>query len=296
MTREAGSGAKRRQIANYMDSFPEEFEVLEDELGSDEPSIKLQTKTRIISLSCDARGKVIEDFTMRPGAGSKEDFLKKQEAYHAISQYYNDYYTGAKIVKKSFEEGMLKIELETRTVTLTYDKDNKSVEEKDRARRAPKEFQQMSLFDLPKNSKQEDDSQKAKKQTADTKAPASKASAKSKNAAASKKASGADKPEVAKVSNKSTGAGKPEAAKASSKNQPATSSAGASKSSDGTAVKIAAPRDKKYDRWSDGTIVKNICNNKKYKVKKDEGNIIEVFDTEHGYLIMARSDLVLSDL
>lgn len=241
MTREAGSAAKRRQIANHMDSFPEEFEVIEDELGSSEPSIKLQTKTRIISLSCDERGKVVEDFTMRPGAGSKEDFLKKQEAYNAISQYYNDYYTGAKIVKKSFEEGLLKIELETRTVTLTYDAANKSVEEKDRARRAPKEFQQMSLFDLPKKSKS---------------------------------AEKADKPEIKE-----------------SVATPAQDKDSAKKNS----VKIATPRDKKYDRWSDGTIVKNICNNKEYKVKKDEGNIIEVFDSEHGYLIMARADLVLSD-
>ena len=54
-------------------------------------------------------------------------------------------------------------------------------------------------------------------------------------------------------------------------------------------------KEKKYNRWSDGTIVKNICNNKEYSVKRDEGNIIEVFDKEHGYLIMARSDLVLSD-
>ncbi|SFI30974.1 hypothetical protein SAMN04487830_14018 [Pseudobutyrivibrio sp. OR37] len=46
-----------------------------------------------------------------------------------------------------------------------------------------------------------------------------------------------------------------------------------------------------HEKWADGTIVKNICNNKEYTVKNDEGNIIEVFDKDKGYLIMARSDL-----
>ena len=45
------------------------------------------------------------------------------------------------------------------------------------------------------------------------------------------------------------------------------------------------------DKWVDGTIVINICNNKEYTVKNDGGDLIEVFDKERGYLIMARSDL-----
>ncbi|SEB05385.1 hypothetical protein SAMN02910384_03228 [Pseudobutyrivibrio sp. ACV-2] len=45
------------------------------------------------------------------------------------------------------------------------------------------------------------------------------------------------------------------------------------------------------EKWVDGSIVKNICNNKEYTVKNDNGNIIEVFDKDRGYLIMARSDL-----
>ena len=45
------------------------------------------------------------------------------------------------------------------------------------------------------------------------------------------------------------------------------------------------------EKWADGSIVKNICNNKEYTVKNDDGNIIEVFDKDRGYLIMARSDL-----
>ena len=44
-------------------------------------------------------------------------------------------------------------------------------------------------------------------------------------------------------------------------------------------------------KWVDGTIVINICNNKEYTVKNDGGDLIEVFDKDRGYLIMARSDL-----
>ncbi len=48
---------------------------------------------------------------------------------------------------------------------------------------------------------------------------------------------------------------------------------------------------KDTSKWADGTIVINICNNKEYTVKNDGGDLIEVFDKERGYLIMARSDL-----
>jgi len=229
---------QRKRIASFMASMPEEFEVLEDMLGEDSPSIQLQTKTRILTLSCDEHGKVVEDFKMREGAGSKEDYLKKEEAYKAVSSYYNDYYTGAKVSKNSFEEGIIKIELSDRVVTLSYDAKNKLVEEKDRARRTPKprpsieeelasltkeekEFEQMSIFDIP-----------------------------------------AESPLAEK---------KPE-----------------QKPTVNAEVDIY---EKNYDRWVDGTIVKNICNNKKYKVRKDQGNIIEVYDPDHGYLIMARADL-----
>ena len=45
------------------------------------------------------------------------------------------------------------------------------------------------------------------------------------------------------------------------------------------------------ERWPEGSIVKNICNNKEYTLKKDEGDIAEVFDKERGYLIMTKADL-----
>lgn len=132
----------------------------------------------------------------------------KKEAFDAINAYYNDYYTGAKILDSSFDEGILKIDLENRTVTLSYDFESKLVEEKDRSKRKSNlkedNYEQISLFDLPKK-----------------------------------------------------------------KSDPAS------------------------DKWKDGMMVINICNQKEYTVKKDEGNIIEVFDKEYGYIVMARSDLRL---
>ena len=224
MNKGLGAASKRNRIANYMDALPEEFEVVDDNLGEEDPSIKLQTKTRVITLSCDSRGNVQEEFQMREGAGSKEDYLVKQEAYNAIQAYYNDYYTGAKLVKNSFDEGELKIELEGRVVTLTYDSLTKSVEEKDRVKRKVKEKQPKQKATREKNT---------------------------------------DETEFKQLSLFDI---------------------------------VEAPIESGYEKWADGIIVKNICNNKKYKVKHDNGNIIEVFDNDHGYLIMARADLKIVDM
>ena len=54
--------------------------------------------------------------------------------------------------------------------------------------------------------------------------------------------------------------------------------------------------DKTYKKILEGTVVTNVCNNKQYKVKKDIGNIIEVFDKDYGYLMMARADLKIENI
>lgn len=262
MTKGLSQAAKRNRIANYMASLPEEFEVLEDNLIEAEPVIELQTKSRIIKLSCDEKGNVIEDFSMVEGAGSKEDFLLKQEAYNALRQYYNDYYTGARIKQSSFEDGIIKIELADRTVTLTYDANSKSVEEADRAKRKPKETApkaaekkadtsgQISLFDL--------------QQPEVTKAP---------DVTTAPKVVEEKKPETKTIA-------KPV------EKEP--------KLDVKETVKAMVQDKKEYKKYPEGLEVKNIFNNKIYKVKKDQGNIIEVFDKDYGYLIMARADLEIA--
>ncbi len=251
MGKGVSAAVKRNRIANYMDSLPESFEVLEDMLGENNPSIKLETKSRIIDLSCDEIGHVHEEFSMRPGEGSKEEFLTKQEAYNAITNYYNDYYTGAKIIKKSFDEGILKIDLENRYVTLSYDSINKSVEEKDRAHKPAKPlFEQMEL-PIP----QMESSEPPKKKSS------TKRKAKRDNVAADEKKDDSSEYEQMTLFDMSV-----------------------------------FTEEKTYEKWADGTMVKNICDGKQYRVKKDNGNSIEVFDPEHGYLIMARADLKIVEI
>ncbi len=49
---------------------------------------------------------------------------------------------------------------------------------------------------------------------------------------------------------------------------------------------------KDYEEIKEGSIVTNIYNNKEYKVVKQSAcNIIEVYDKDHGYLTMARTDV-----
>ena len=52
--------------------------------------------------------------------------------------------------------------------------------------------------------------------------------------------------------------------------------------------------DKIDDTWRDGYVVKNTINNKEYLVKHDNGETVEDFAKDYGYLTMAKSDLVFS--
>lgn len=47
------------------------------------------------------------------------------------------------------------------------------------------------------------------------------------------------------------------------------------------------------ENWAEGSIVKNICNNKEYTLKKDQGDIVQVFSKESGYLTMCKADIEL---
>ena len=55
---------------------------------------------------------------------------------------------------------------------------------------------------------------------------------------------------------------------------------------------ISDSKEKMQDgTWKEGTVVKNKYNDKEYIVQAVDGNVVEVSDAAHGYLIMARSDL-----
>lgn len=324
----AGARAKRNHITKYMDTLPEEFETVEDNLDSEEPSIKLQTKTRIITLSCDESGRVIESFRMRRGAGSKDEFLAKQEAYTAIRTYYDNYYTGATIKQSSFDEGYIKIELEEKIVTLTYDTTTKTVEEKDRARRGTKNPR---MLDSGKE-KQIPDEGKTKllpEQLTDSSGPtkifeepfeldmppiypkigdaisisepdpkfAESLSVSTTHHAGTKSLE--EKPKRHRRTKAEMQAAREADAKQEEVLDPNQTTLDqffdkeyiGSKSHEDNDIKIDIS-EKTYDKIPEGTIVRNNYSGKDYKVVKvSNGNTVEVFDKEHGYLTMARADI-----
>lgn len=54
--------------------------------------------------------------------------------------------------------------------------------------------------------------------------------------------------------------------------------------------------DSDFTHWKDGDTVINIYNSKEYSVRNDNGSVVEVFNKDNGYLVMAKSDLQLKEL
>ncbi len=300
MLKELGSRAKRNRIVNYMDTFPEEFEVLADNLDYSDPMIKLQTKTRNIFLKCDNEGHVIEDFRMRPGAGSKEEFLLKQEAYTAVRKYYDDFYTSAKIKQASFDDGFIKLELETKIITLLYDAETKCVEEKERARRGTKQNNSItgeqgtgmtSMLKATTGHIDENELSQIKdelklKETYPNKTidifekPKRHRRTKAELMAAKSGFTPNTNPDVQKLLDQ---------VEANQYEQ-----LDITEFLDGN-NDVDADADfsvRKYEKIPEGAIVKTLYSSREYKVvKTSETNVLEVFDKDHGYLTLARSDI-----
>lgn len=287
MQKGLGTRAKRNRIVNYMDAIPEEFEVLADNLDYSDPMIKLQTKTRNIFLKCDDEGHVIEDFRMRPGAGSKGEFLAKQEAYNAIRKYYDDFYTGAKIKESSFDNSLIKIELETKIITLIYDPETECVEEKERARRGTKKgtsevaSQQLPSDEVSKSGTvvlDELSSDKKTKRHRRTKAEMMASKIMQQGFMPN------TNPEVQKLLDQVD-------AHQYEQTNLIDYLASIEESVEDSIEEINAI-EKVYEKIPEGSIVRNIYSNRDYKVvKASDNNVVEVFDKDHGYLTLARSDI-----
>ena len=89
-----GKRAKKNRIIKHLEQNLEtkEYEVIEDRLSEEDPTIKIQTKDRIVTLFVNAEDLVEEDFRMRRGAGSKSDFIKKQDAFREIEAFIHKTY------------------------------------------------------------------------------------------------------------------------------------------------------------------------------------------------------------
>lgn len=141
MAKEVGLRARKNHLLNYFNEHfaSEEVEILEDFSTEDFPTLKFQTKNRIITLTTDSFGEVSEDFRMRRGAGSKQDFLNKQTAYTALNAYLKSNFPENSIIKtNSFEESVIKIQTDTQIISLLYDFSKNEVYEKTRNRRGTK--------------------------------------------------------------------------------------------------------------------------------------------------------------
>lgn len=294
MPKNLGAKAKRNRIANYMDTIPEDFEVLEDNLDTENPEIKLQTQNRIIVLACTDLGKVEESFRMRRGAGSKEEFLAKQEAYNAVRSYYDDYYTGAKIKQSSFDEGYIKLELETKIITLTYNSKDKVVEEKERARRGTKQNnavtgkQGTGMASAHKETLNVDTNRLLEIQN----------ELKLKETYPNRKIDTIEKPKRHRRTKAEMQAARETEAKRKEEEDFDPNQTTLDQFYETEFIRGTHDEDfsgypiKSYERISEGTIVRNIYSKKDFKVvKPSDNNIIEVFDKEHGYLTLARSDV-----
>ena len=119
-----GKRAKKNRIIKHLEQNLEtkEYEVIEDRLSEEDPTIKIQTKDRIVTLFVNAEDLVEEDFRMRRGAGSKSDFIKKQNAFREIEAFIHKTYKKTdEITKKSFDESQMKVRTEDKNITITYD-------------------------------------------------------------------------------------------------------------------------------------------------------------------------------
>lgn len=133
-----GKRAKKNRITKYISDFFANDEIIEDGLEADDPFVKIQTKDRNVTLTVSSEGKVIEDFRMRKGAGSKADYLKKQETFQYLSAYVAKHYKNERITKESFDDGFIKVQTDTKNLTLTYDAKTNEVIVKERMRKGAK--------------------------------------------------------------------------------------------------------------------------------------------------------------
>lgn len=138
MKKEVGIRAKKNHLIKYLNEHfsSEEFEKIEDKSNIEDAYIKLQTKSRIITISSDKYGDISEEFKMRRGAGTKADYLKKQEAYIALNTYLKLNFPEDSVIKtNSFEDSLIKIQTEEKIISLLYDEKRKEVFVKERMRR-----------------------------------------------------------------------------------------------------------------------------------------------------------------
>lgn len=159
MAKEVGNRAKKNHIKTYFEQKYKDVTIIKDLLESDEPSLKFETNNRIITLSSDKYGNVLEDYRMKKGCGSKADYIKKEKAYLEINNFKSKHYKGIDIKSESFEDSFIKIQTDDFNITISYDLKANQVIEKKRNRNKKTETKQEN-----KVIKQENKAIKSKKE------------------------------------------------------------------------------------------------------------------------------------
>lgn len=158
MAKEVGNRAKKNHIKIYFEQKYKDATIIKDLLESNEPSLKFETNNRIITLSSDKYGNVLEDYRMKKGCGSKTDYIKKEKAYLEINNFKSKHYKGINIKSESFEDSFIKIQTDDFNITISYDFKANQVIEKKRNRNKRTETKQEN-----KVIKQENKAVKSKK-------------------------------------------------------------------------------------------------------------------------------------
>ena len=230
------------------------LEIATDGLGANPPELKLISDYQLITLSIDNNEEVQVITRMRRGAGSEKEFTRKVEALFVLRKYVKRKYKDPNyVVKESLDN--IKVSDDSFIYILTVGKSGE-VEVKTRARK--------SKGNTIKDTKSTESTEPVKKSATKDTEPVKKSVAKD-----IKLTKDPIKEPVKKEEKELKSA--PEKVE----------------------VKVAPPKVKKYSKVEEDSMVVNRYNKKSYKVIRDDGNVIEVFDPDFGYLTMARSDLLL---
>lgn len=259
-----GKRAKQNRLNKYIETNFLNDEIIDNNLDNDTPSVKIQTKDRIITLTVTDDGKIIEDFRMRKGAGSKSDYLKKKEAFSYITAYVEKYYKNDLITKESFDDGFIKVQTIDKNLTITYDSKIKDIIVKERMRKGKGKS----------NSKESN-----KTNIANTSNKAIIKEPEVVNAKSLKKDTSALLTKESLLDSKT------------SRSKYKTDNAQKIKDAD---LIIAAKQSKKKQKiiFKENDIVKNIYSNEQYAVIEDFGGMVEVLKDSVSYQ-MATADLLL---
>lgn len=262
--------------------FYPNLEITDAQYWNDEsPILTVSTDYQIIMFSVEDFENIITKTRMRRGAGSEKDFNKKIEYIGILRKYAKKHYKNESFkIAESLDN--IKVTTDLEIHTLTVNPKTLEIEVKIRARRGTKNKQEIPVeepktFTEPITKLPSDEVNKMGTVVLDEVIPSQEKTKRHRRTKAEMEAARAKESVQApvQISNRQSNL--------------------VSEKESADDLKGVDFREREYPLISEGTVVVNICSNKSYKVtKSSKSNIVEVFDKDHGYLIMARADIKCS--